>query len=128
MENKITFTKLTFFSLILFVVHLVLNLLVAEPISFFLVVILHFFYYITLVFSVSFMKTGDPKDSSRIWINFLVTVFVKFAVFLGFILGIKTYFEISKTQALLHVFIWFFIYFFIEMKMILETIKTVNKQ
>lgn len=127
--NKIsTPYKLTIVSLVLLTVHLVLNLLINDSISFVAVLSLQLFYSITLFFAVSYIKRGLLKDSERVWVIYLGIVSIKFFVFLGFIFGMKWYFEINKVQALIHVFLWFFIYLFIEVKFILNELQIIKKQ
>lgn len=120
------FNKLSVICFVLLTVHLMLNFLVVEPISFLSLLGFQMFYALSLFLSVLYMKKGIKKDSSRIWINYMSIVSIKFFVFLGFVFGMKSYFEISKIQALTHVFSWFFIYLFIEVKLILSEIKTIE--
>ena len=127
--NKIsTPYKLTIVSLVLLTAHLILNLLINDSISFVAVLSLQLFYSITLFFAVSYIKRGLLKDSERVWVIYLGIVSIKFFVFLGFIFGMKWYFEINKVQALIHVFLWFFIYLFIEVKFILNELQIIKKQ
>lgn len=127
--NKIsTPYKLTIVSLVQLIAHLILNLLINDSISFVAVFSLQLFYSITLFFAIFYIKRGLLKDSERVWVIYLGIVSIKFFVFLGFIFGMKWCFEINKIQALIHVFLWFFIYLFIEVKLILNELQVIKKQ
>ena len=128
MSKISTLSKLTFVSLTLLITHLVLNFLIEKSITYPAILGFHLFYSLTLFFSILYIKKGILKDSERIWVNYLSIVSIKFFLFLGFVFGMKWCFEISKTQALVHVFLWFFIYLFVEVKLILEELKTIKNQ
>lgn len=127
MRESNSLSKLSLISLILFLIHAAMNLLIPEPINFLAVVLLHLFFSLSIFLTVFYMKRGKQKDANQIWVSYVFTILMKFGFFLNFIFAIKYYFEVSKAQALLHIFVWFFIYFYIEVKMILEVVKTVKK-
>lgn len=123
MDKISTLSKLTVVSLTLLIVHLGLNFLIENSISFIVVFGFHSFYWLTLFLSVLYIKKGLLKDTERVWVDYLSVVSIKFFLFLGFIFGMKWCFEINKIQALVHVFLWFFIYLFVEVKLILDELK-----
>lgn len=128
MSKTATLYKLSLVYLVLLTTHVILNFLIIESINISALLGFQLFYGVTLFLSVFYMKTGMKKDSSKLWINYMSIVSIKFFLFLGFIFGMKWYFEISKIQALIHVFIWFFIYLFIEVKLILREIKSIKNE
>jgi len=128
MDKRSIFFKLSVICFFFLIVHLSLNILVPKPVSFFVVIDLQLYYSLTLFLSVLYIVKGIKKDPNRLWVNYMVIITVKFFLFLGFVFGLQWYFKISKMQALINVFVWFFIYLFIEVKLIINEIKLIKNE
>lgn len=119
--------KLGGIGVLICLVHILINYLLAIKVSLSFIVCLHLFYLVFLVLTNWIIAKKSVKNYDRVWVVYIGIASIKFFTFLGYIYWLKTAFEISKTQALLHVFLWFFVYTLIEIKALMKILK-INKR
>jgi len=112
-------------SIALVFLHLLINLFVPNPISNLAIETIHLFYFSFLLFLQFYMQKKSNEETVKVWTAYLTTIIVKFFIFLLFIYSLKEYFNITRSQALFNIFLWFFIYLFLEVKMIVDSLKKI---
>ena len=115
--------KVSIIGVVLFFLHVLLNYILSITIEFKLICVLQLFYSASLLFSCLYVVKKNREDKEKLWVAYLTVVSVKFFLTLGFIYFIKSFFGIEKTEALVHIFLWFFIYLFFEVKIIMKEVK-----
>ena len=116
--QKMEFKKLEIyiFGCVTLLTHLAINLTSITPIELPALLSIQFFFFTFLLFVKGYMVKKKEKDASRLWVDYIFIVTIKFFIFLVFIYFLKNYFEIKKQEALIHIFLWLFIYLFYEIR------------
>lgn len=125
MEKGVVY-KLVLLSFVFFIAHCLLNLLVANPVDVKFVISLHSFFALFLLGMYFIMQKAAKKKYDRLWVFYMGSVSIKFFSFLVVLYLLKKVFVIDKSQALLHVFLWFFMYLIVEVLFMIKLLK-INK-
>lgn len=123
-ENLIL--RISIISFILTFIHVVINRLFTNSVQLELIAVLHLFFFVGLMFSSLYAIKIYKLNKEKLWLAYLTNIFIKFFLILGFIYFVKSYYSISKINALLHIFSWFFIYLFFEVRIILKEVKNIG--
>ncbi len=110
--------KIFIVGLALTVTHLLINQITPYPIQLSALFSVQLFFLSFLLFVKTFMAKQNKKDSSKVWANYILIMGLRFVLVLLFVYLMKNYFDVKTQQALLHIFLWFFIYFFYEIKIL----------
>ncbi len=119
---KLKKIEIYIFGITMLLMHLLINQITSAPIALQAIISIQLFFFSSLIIVKSYMTRKMKKDSARLWTYYLASFFLKFFIFLFFIYQFKNYFEITKQQALLHIFLWYFVYLFYEMRMLVKEI------
>jgi len=123
-KKQIKKADISIFGALMLLSHLIINQITPYPISIYTLIGIQAFFFGFLIFVMTYMSQKKKKDAARLWVDYLFIVTLKFFIFLIFIFFLKKYLGITKSQALPHIFLWFFLYLFYEVKTLINKINT----
>ncbi len=127
MGNRLYSLRLVVVGGILFVIHFVLNLSLDAGVPLSFIASLHSFFLLFLILIYWIVDKKSLKNYDRIWVIYIGGISIKFFSLLAYIYLLKSVYDLSKDQALLHVFLWFFAYLIVEIQVLMKILK-INKR